>query len=252
MRNGQEANQSEAVRLFIYNAKQIINALPHGVGGVAHGIEREVRELACAAERLGLEPPIFMETVPFPPGIEQGLGQKCWEGRYIIRFPGREQSGPSVAAGIPAVEMLLEAQQEAIAALKQWITYVETFHAEVVTEAAQSAEAPTDHPSIALISVLSNGVSDDRIKEASGVVTDATLTANEKLTKIHRLVPFPPTASAQQLGDMLGVTKQAVMKTEWWVQNRKGEKDNEIGRRRDVHQKRAKEHEWPNAQDDDD
>ena len=110
---------------------------------------------------------------------------------------------------------------------------------------------PTDHPSIALLSVFTNSISDDRIKQASRLLADDTLTANEKLTKIDALIRFPATASAEQLGEMLGVTKQAVLKTGWWIQNRKGEKDNEVGRRRAGHQKRAKEYEKLDTRDDD-
>jgi hypothetical protein len=110
---------------------------------------------------------------------------------------------------------------------------------------------PTDHHSLALLKVFTNGIADDRIKEASRLLTDDALTANEKLTKIDALIRFPATASAEQLGGLLSVTKQAVLKTDWWVQNRKGEKDNEIGRRRAGHQKRAKEYGKTHATDDD-
>jgi hypothetical protein len=123
---------------------------------------------------------------------------------------------------------------------------------ERLAPAKMTAAKPTDHPSTALVSVFTNGLSDDRIKEASRLLADDTMTANKKLTKIDALIRFPPTASAEQLGKMLGVTKQAVMKTDWWIQNRKGEKDNEIGRRRAAHQKRAEEYEQPNARDGDD
>lgn len=99
---------------------------------------------------------------------------------------------------------------------------------------------PIGTPSIALLRVFTNGMSDDRIKNATVLLTNETLTANEKLTKIDELIPFPPTASAEQLGELLDVTKQAVLKTEWWLRNRKGEKDNEIGRRAATHKNRAK------------
>jgi hypothetical protein len=110
---------------------------------------------------------------------------------------------------------------------------------------------PADHPSIALLRVYTNGLSDDRIKEASRLLTDDTLTANEKLTKIDALIRFPATASAEQLGTLLDVSKQAVLKTDWWMQNRRGEKDSEIGRRRDGHRKRAKGYDSPGPDPDD-
>jgi hypothetical protein len=103
----------------------------------------------------------------------------------------------------------------------------------------------------ALLRVFTNGLADDRIEKAAGLLSDDRLTANEKLKKIDALIRFPATASAEQLGRMLGVTKQAVQQTDWWIQNRKGEKQNEIGRRRDGHQKRAKVYEPPDTKDDD-
>jgi hypothetical protein len=120
------------------------------------------------------------------------------------------------------------------------------------TPAERTPETPTDYPAIALLSVFTNGVSDDRIKRASQVLADDTLTANEKLTKIDALMPFPPTASAEKLGELLGKSKQAVLKTDWWIQKRKGEKDDEIGRRRAGHQQRTEGHEKRDATDDDD
>jgi hypothetical protein len=112
------------------------------------------------------------------------------------------------------------------------------------------AVKPIDDASIALMRVFTNGLADDRIKNATRLLSNRHLTANDKLTKIDALIPFPATASAEQLGEMLGVTKQAVLKTDWWIQNRKGEKENEIGRRREGHRKKAKEYEKPEAQDD--
>src|SRR5262249_56643208 len=104
---------------------------------------------------------------------------------------------------------------------------------------------------IALMHVFTNGIADDRFVQATRLLANDQLTANEKLTKIDTLIPFPATASAEQLGEMLGVTKQAVLKTDWWMQNRKGEKENEVGRRREGHRKRAKNYEAPSQDDED-
>ncbi|HEV3083278.1 MAG TPA: hypothetical protein VGY66_26065 [Gemmataceae bacterium] len=118
--------------------------------------------------------------------------------------------------------------------------------------AGSDADDARNNASRALIRLYTNGIADDRIEKASRLLADDQLTVNEKLTKIDALIPFPATTSAEQLGEMFGVTKQAVLKTDWWIQNRKGEKENEIGRRRAGHQKRAKEYEKPGAQNDDD
>ena len=103
-----------------------------------------------------------------------------------------------------------------------------------------------------LLKLFANGVADDRFVRASHVLADGQLSVEEKLTKIDGLIGFPATASAQQLGDMLGVTKQAVLQTVWWDVNRKGEKANEVGRRLKAHKKRAEGHETPGSNEADD
>jgi hypothetical protein len=118
------------------------------------------------------------------------------------------------------------------------------------TAAEITATKPTNDRYAALLRVFTNGLSDARFKEASQLLADDKMTANEKLTKIDTLLRFSATASAKRLGDLLGVTKQAVMKTDWWIQNRKGEKSNEIGRRQSLYQKRANQSEKPDAGDD--
>jgi hypothetical protein len=138
---------------------------------------------------------------------------------------------------------------------------VESLHVDRVVElyeqygrtpatAERAEEPPTEDALNALLRVLSNGISDDRIRKASRILTDNTLTVNEKLTKIDALIPFPATASAEQLGKMLGVTKPAVLKSDWWIENRKGEKHSEIGRRQEGHRRRAKSYEAPSQHDD--
>jgi hypothetical protein len=93
--------------------------------------------------------------------------------------------------------------------------------------------------SMRLWSVYTNGVVNQKLVDAARVLEDSSLSTGEKLMRIDKLVPLPPTASAAQLGKMLGVSKTMVLKTPWWIQNRKGEKDDEVGRRRSVHKERA-------------
>jgi hypothetical protein len=85
---------------------------------------------------------------------------------------------------------------------------------------------------LALLRVYTNGVADERIRQAARIAADDTLTANEKLTRIDELIPVPPTASAEQLGALLGVSKTAVLKTEWWDKNRRGMADEAVELRR--------------------
>jgi hypothetical protein len=116
-------------------------------------------------------------------------------------------------------------------------------------EAAQgggAAEVGAEQATFRLLGVFSGGISDDRIAKAAGILHSKKMVANEKLTSINAILPFPPTASAKQLADLLGVTKTAIQKTAWWIENRKGERDNLIGRRHAKHQERAKEYEADN------
>lgn len=109
-----------------------------------------------------------------------------------------------------------------------------------------------DHALAALLSVYTNGVADERLRQAAQILTDDTLTAHEKLTKIDGLIRFPPTASAEQLGAMLGVSKQTVMKTAWWCKNRRGMTDDEIERCQARLTDRGRKYERPRAEEDDD
>jgi hypothetical protein len=117
---------------------------------------------------------------------------------------------------------------------------------------AAPAGSPAQNDSMArLLRLFTNGVVDDQIKKASSLVEDDALNVNDKLTKINSLIPFPANASAEHLAELLGVTKQAVLKTAWWIENRRGEKQNEIGRRRAVHKERAKGYQPCTRSDDD-
>ena len=128
-----------------------------------------------------------------------------------------------------------------------------TYHGNPTANSAGQVTAPNprDGAIMALLQLFTNGVADIRIGQASAVLADDGLTANDKLNRIDRLIPFPATASAERLAEALGVSKQAVLKTSWWRQNRKGEKQNEIGRRLDMHKRRAKNYEPPGTADDD-
>jgi hypothetical protein len=105
--------------------------------------------------------------------------------------------------------------------------------------ATLAGEKPAGDAFLRLLTVYTDGQADDRLKKAAALVEDDQLTVGEKLEKIDALVPFPPTASARQLGDLLRRKKQAVLKTNWWKRNRKGEKASEVGRRRARHRERA-------------
>lgn len=107
-----------------------------------------------------------------------------------------------------------------------------------LSDTARVAQTPiheTDKDSrsaiAALLKVYTDGVSDERINEASAIVVNANLSSATKLERIDKLIRLPASASAQDLGDLLGVSKQAILKTLWWQINRQGEKADEVGKR---------------------
>jgi hypothetical protein len=116
-------------------------------------------------------------------------------------------------------------------------------------EQDETASPSNEQATQRILSLLTDGVADDRINQAITVLQDNTLTVNDRLTRIDALIKLPATASSKQLGMLFGVKKQAVLKTKWWTQNRRGEKANEIGQRQNVHKARAEEYE-PNRRTD--
>jgi len=94
-----------------------------------------------------------------------------------------------------------------------------------------------------VVSLFTGGIADARIPEVARVVKDKTLTVNERLERVDSLFRIPAATSAAQLAKVLGVSRQAVMKTAWWKAHRRGAKDAEIARRRDVHRRRAASYE---------
>jgi putative hemolysin len=123
--------------------------------------------------------------------------------------------------------------------------------ADPVSPSAKTNARGEDQAAIRLLSVFTNGLADERLDKAGSVLDDDKLTVDEKLWKIDALMPIPPTVSAAKLGKALGVSKTAVQNTTWYIQNRKGQKDNEIGRRREQHRQRGQQYEGDRQPDND-
>lgn len=83
-----------------------------------------------------------------------------------------------------------------------------------------------------LLSVFSDGLSDERFLQAAAILSDDKLYANDKLTNIDKIIRLPAKASAERLGKLIGVTAAAVKKTMWWQNNRYGKKAEEIESRK--------------------
>jgi hypothetical protein len=90
-----------------------------------------------------------------------------------------------------------------------------------------------------LVSLYTGGIADTKIVQVENIQTNDNLTVNEKLWKMDKIMPIPAKASAKQLGTMLKVSKTAIQKTEWWMQNRKGKKSEEIESRKKSHKERS-------------
>jgi hypothetical protein len=168
-------------------------------------------------------------------------------GRVSVQIVGNQGPAPGtvrrddVSGGILAALESIAASQKIIAAATQ---------GRAVAEQPANPTADLFHDAIqALLRVFTNGVADERIRQAARILVDDTLTANDKLTRIDELIHFPPTASAEQLGAMLGVTKQAVMKTAWWAERRNGEGAAKVEQRRAIHRGRAAQLEHPDNDD---
>lgn len=91
-----------------------------------------------------------------------------------------------------------------------------------------------------LLSVYTEGVSDDRVKRAIEIAQGSG-TANDRIEKIDNVLPIPPTTSARKLGALLGVSGQAVANTDWWKSNRRGRDAEVAARRSEAHAKRSTE-----------
>ena len=66
------------------------------------------------------------------------------------------------------------------------------------------------------------------------------LPLNEKLQKIVELFPLMARFSSREWAEILGVTHTAIQNTNWWKQNRSGEKDRRIAEREDRLRERGK------------
>lgn len=103
-----------------------------------------------------------------------------------------------------------------------------------------------------LLNVYMRGLAGSRLAAAEAILRNDGLTVNDKLTRIEEFLPIPPTASAQQLADLFGKSKAAVINTDWWKRNRKGQKAMQIGRRREKHRERAGQYQPDRASDEND
>jgi len=118
---------SSEVMEFSRHVKSLIAALEtYNENSIMLGIEEHIIQMTRNAELIGIPAPIEIETIPYPEGeiAPNPFLQDRFEGSCVIRFPdGSEDSGRSAhAAGL---ELLLEARDSEIVALKQWLIKLE-------------------------------------------------------------------------------------------------------------------------------
>lgn len=119
---------------------------------------------------------------------------------------------------------------------------VEPIAATVLTD-DKSTERGDHQASMRLMNIYTNGLAGQRLDGAVNILEDEKLTVDEKLWKIEAFMPIPPTVSGAKLGEALGVSKAAVQKTTWYIENRKGRMEDEVARRHEQHTRRGQQYE---------
>lgn len=86
----------------------------------------------------------------------------------------------------------------------------------------------------------------ERLRASARVVANKTVTVNKRLEVWDQEVGVPPTASLYDLGRVLGCTAEAIRKTEWWQENRRGEQARRVAARKNRLQARGSQYEVDN------
>jgi hypothetical protein len=128
-----------------------------------------------------------------------------------------------------------------------------------VTESGPKKESHTqrptrqvDHVVSRILSVYTRKCSDQRLQEIVRILNNPNLTIDGKLWEIDKVLPIPATASSQVLADLLGVSKPAILKTDWWQKNRGRQKERDCAAREERLKEKGKLYDWPGGYDRDD
>lgn len=100
-----------------------------------------------------------------------------------------------------------------------------------------------------VLALYTGHVANETFRKLAEIVRDTTLTVNEKLARLHATLPLPPNVSAQKLAKALGVSKSAVIASDWWKEHRKGRREKDQERRRERLIERGKQYEPPPRDD---
>jgi len=128
-----------------------------------------------------------------------------------------------------------------------------------VTESRPKKESRTqrptrqvDHVVSRILSVYARKCSDQRFQEIVRILNNPNLTIDGKLWEIDKVLPIPVTASSQVLANLLGVSKAAIVKTDWWQKNRRRQKERDCAAREERLEEKGKLYDWPGGYDRDD
>lgn len=114
---------------------------------------------------------------------------------------------------------------------------------------ASEAKAALEIKLVKLLDVFTNNQASDRFNKVVDALSDDKLSNNDKLEAIDKLIKIPATASAAQLGNLLGISRQAVAKLDWWLRNRKGKQAEAINIRESKYKQRAELQEFNEVED---
>ncbi len=112
---------------FSRYAKSLIAALEiYHEGSTMLGIEGPIRRIACIAKSIGIPVPIEIQTIPYPEGqvAHNPFLQDRFEGSCSIQFPDGSAESDK-CAHVSGLELLVNARDSAIVALKQWLIELE-------------------------------------------------------------------------------------------------------------------------------
>lgn len=75
------------------------------------------------------------------------------------------------------------------------------------------------------LSFYCKNIVDEKLKELLNTLMDRSLTLEEKLLRVDRILPIPPERSSYEIAEYFGVAQSSVIRTEWWRARQKKKRD---------------------------
>ncbi|MDX1965345.1 MAG: hypothetical protein SFX18_19520 [Pirellulales bacterium] len=100
------------------------------------------------------------------------------------------------------------------------------------TEGAKSGSKLCDSSGAPKVAMLYGGIElKGKHAEIERIAKDTTQTVNARIVAIDGILKLPPNVTLKTLAETFGVTRAAIGKTDWWIENRAGKDDENQGRR---------------------